>query len=220
MSKADNPKLDPPGAGLGTVEGWLARHIVFPMFCKTTAFEKATSIFEMEGRRIEDLCGLFTPEQFTQRVLVPPLPGIEDNSRYWSAAMLVEHLVIVGNSVSKLLVFLSRGQVPPFALDIAGLKPRANHGIGVMPDFRRLLADYTALVRDDFPRPPDAPRFAHPWFGELDIHQWHCLSAMHLRVHRRHLFLIRKGIRNEPPPAKSRTVFDEPVPDIPPATSG
>jgi hypothetical protein len=40
--------------------------------------------------------------------------------------MLVEHLVIVCNSVSKLLVFLSRSQVPPFALDIAGLKPSAN----------------------------------------------------------------------------------------------
>lgn len=220
MSKADNPKLDPPGAGLGAVEGWLARYIVFPMFCKTTAFEKATTIFEAEGRRIEDLCGLFTPEQFTRRVLVPPLPGIEDSSRHWSAAMLVEHLVIVGDSVSKVLTFLSRGQVPPFALDIAGVKPKASHGIGVMSDFRRLLAEYPALVRDDLPRPPDAPRFAHPWFGELDIHQWHCLAAMHLRVHRRHLFLIRKGIKQEPPVEKSRSVFNEPVPDIPPATSG
>lgn len=220
MSEADNPKLEPPGAGLGTMEGWLTRRIVFPMFCRTTSFEDATAIFEKEGRRIEDLCGLFTPEQFTQRVLVPPLPGIEDSSRFWSAAMLVEHLVIVGNSVSKILLFLSRGQVPPFAVDISGVKPKGTHGIGVMSDFRRLLAEYPALVRTDLPRPPDAPRFAHPWFGELGIHEWHCLAATHLRVHRRQLFLIRKGIRNDPPAVKSGSVFVEPVPDPPPAPSG
>lgn len=220
MSDANHPQLDPPGAGLGKVEGWLSRHIMFPVFCKTTSFEGATGIFEKEGRRIEDLCGLFTPEQFTQRALVPPLPGIEDNSRFWSAAMLVEHLVIVGSSVSKVLVFLSRGQVPPFAVDIAGVKPKGAKGIGVMTEFRRLLAEYSVLVRTDLPRPPDAPRFAHPWFGELDIHQWHCLSAAHLRVHRRQLFLIRKNLRNDPPPADSRPVFGEPVPDSPPATSG
>lgn len=220
MSDAENPGLDAPGAGLGKVEGWLARHIVFPVFCTTTSFENATAIFEKEGRRIEDLCGLFTPEQFTRRVLVPPLPGIEDNSRNWSAAMLVEHLVSVGDAVSKVLVFLSRGQVPPFAVDIAGVKPKGTKGIGVMTDFRRLLADYPVLVRTDLPRPPDAPHFAHPWFGELDIHQWHCLSAMHLRVHRRQLFLIRKGLDGGLPPAKSRPVFGEPVPDTPPAPSG
>lgn len=220
MTESKDPKLEPAGAGLGKVEGWLTRHVVFPMFCKTTSFESATEIFEREGRRIEDLCGLFTPEQFTRRVLVPPLPGIEDSSRYWSAAMLVEHLVIVGNSVSKVLVFLSRGQVPPFAVDIAGVKPTGRHGIGVMSDFRRLLAEYPVLVRTDLPRPPDAPRFAHPWFGELDIQQWHCLSAMHLRVHRRQLFLIRKGMKSDPPAAKSRSVFGEPVPDTPPAPSG
>ncbi|HEY5550519.1 MAG TPA: hypothetical protein VIK52_01420 [Opitutaceae bacterium] len=220
MSEAQYPKLDPPGAGLGKMEGWLTRYIVFPMFCRTTSFEDATVIFENEGRRIEDLCGLFTPEQFTQRVLVPPLPGIEDSSRHWSAAMLVEHLVIVGSSVSKVLVFLSRGQTPPFAMDIAGVKPTGSHGIGVMLDFRRLLAEYPALVRNDLPRPPDAPRFAHPWFGDLDIHHWHCLAAMHLRVHRRQLFLIRKGLGSGPPSAKTRSVFGEPVPDSPPALSG
>jgi hypothetical protein len=220
MSDAENPRLDPPGAGLGMVEGWLARHIVFPVFCRTTSFEDATAIFEKEGRRIEDLCGLFTPDQFTQRVLVPPLPGIEDSSRNWSAAMLIEHLVTVGDAVSKVLVFLSRGQVPPFAIDIAGVKPRGRHGLGVMPEFRRLLADYPVLVRTDLPRPREGPRFAHPWFGELDIHQWHCLSAMHLRVHRRQLFLIRKGLPNDMPPAKARPVFGEPVPDSPPAPSG
>lgn len=219
MSEVEHPKLDSPGAGLGKVEGWLARRIVFPMVCKTTTFEKATAIFEKEGSRIEDLCGLFTPEQFTQRVFVPPIPGIEDRSRFWSAAMLVEHVVIVGESVSKVLVFLSRGQVPPFAVDVTGAKPTGSHGIGVMTRFRRLLADYPALVRNDLPRPPDAPRFGHPRYGELGIHEWHCLAAMHLRIHRRHLFLIRKGLGSGPA-AKPPTVFSDTVIDTPPATSG
>ena len=220
MSEAQQPKLEPPGAGLGKLEGWIARHLVFPVFCKTTAFDDATAIFEREGRRIEDLCGLFTADQFSQRVLVPPLPGIEEISRSWSAAMLVEHLVIVGDSISTVLVFLSRGQVPPFGVDVAGVKPKGKKGVGVMTDFRRLLTEYASLVRGDLPRMSAAPRYEHSWFGEMDIHQWHCLAAMHLRLHRRHLFMIRKGIKSDPPRAKAPSVFAEPVPDTPPATTG
>lgn len=220
MSEAQHPKLAPPGAGLGVIEGWLARHVVFPFFCRTTSFEKATLIFEVEGRRIEDLCGLFTPEQFTRRVLVPPMQGIEDSSRHWSAAMLVEHVVTVGTAVSKVLVFISRGQVPPFKVDIAAIKPQGNRGPAVMADFRKLLAEYPEFVRKDLPRPVDAPRFAHPWFGELDIHRWHCLAAGHLRIHRRQLEMIRKCLHNHPPTARTPSVFVDPVPDTPPATSG
>jgi hypothetical protein len=134
--------------------------------------------------------------------------------------MLVEHVVIVGDAVSKILVFLSRGQVPPFSVDIAAIKPKGERpGVKVMEELRRLLAEYPALVRRDLPRPADAPRFAHPWFGELGMHGWHCLAATHLRLHRRQLFMIRKGIRGGPT-VKPPSVFSEPVIDTPPATSG
>lgn len=220
MTPADTPKLDPPGAGLGTLECWIARHVTFPWFCRTNTFEDATLLFEKEGRRIEDLCGLFTPEQFSRRVLVAPLPGIEDSSRFWSAAMLVEHVVIVGDSISKILVFLSRGQVPPFKVYIAAVKPRGERGPAVMADFRKLLEEYPRFVRADLPRPADAPKFGHPWLGPMDIHRWHCLAALHLRIHRRQLAMIRKGLHETPPRAKAPQVFADAVPETPPAPSG
>lgn len=219
MTPAGTPKLDSPGAGLGAVEGWITRHITFPLFCRSNTFEEATLLFEKEGRRIEELCGLFTPEQFSRRVLVPPLPGIEDSSRFWSAAMLVEHVVIVGESISKILVFLSRGQVPPFKVDIAAVKPHGERGAAVMADFRNLLAEYPDLVRGDLPRPPDAPDFPHPWLGKMDMHRWHCLAALHLGIHRRQLSMIRKGLDDGHPRAKVPWVFPNPVP-TPPAPSG
>jgi len=27
----------------------------------------------------------------------------------------------------------------------------------------------------------------HPWFGEMNAHQWHCLAAMHQSVHRKQM---------------------------------
>jgi len=220
MTSAELPKLDPPGAGLGAVEGWLARHVVFPWFCRTHSFEEATLLFEEESSRIEDLCGLFTPEQFTRRVLVPPMAGIEDSSRFWSASMVVEHVVIVGRSISKILVFLSHSQVPPFGMDVAAVKPGGKRGPAVMADFRELLAEYPKLVRTDLPRPADAPSFAHPWLGPMDIHRWHCLAAVHLRLHRRQIAMIRKGLDEEHPRAKTPSLFADTVPESPPAPTG
>lgn len=219
MTTAGNPKLDPPGAGLGAVEGWIVRHVTFPWFCRKHSFEDATLRFEKESRRIEELCGMFTPEQFSRRVLVPPITGIEDSSRFWSAAMLVEHVVIVGESISKVIVFLSRGQVPPFKVDIASVKPRGDRGAAVMPDFRRLITEYPALVRNDLPRPVDAPAFSHPWLGDLDIHRWHCLAALHLQLHRRQLVLIRRGLHDDRPRTSAPGLFDGRVPETPPAPS-
>lgn len=220
MTTETNPRLEPPGAGLGAVEGWVVRRLSFPFFRRSHSFDSATRVFEREGARIEDLCGLFTPEQFTRRVLVPPMAGIEDSSRFWSAAMLIEHVVIVGESISKVLVFLSHGQVPPFTVDIAAIKPRGLRGAAVMADFRRLLAEYPGLVRTDLPRPSDAPHFAHPWLGELDIHGWHCLAAVHLRLHRRQLQRIRQALLDEPPRSRTPAVFSRAVPDSPPSPTG
>jgi hypothetical protein len=38
---------------------------------------------------------------------------------------------------------------------------------------------------------------AHPWFGPLNAHGWHCLAAIHHTLHRRQLTAILRALSSE-----------------------
>jgi hypothetical protein len=40
-------------------------------------------------------------------------------------------------------------------------------------------------------------RHPHPWFGPMTAHDWHCLAAIHHRVHRRQLERIVGKLTDE-----------------------
>lgn len=179
--------------GLPWVQDFVARYVAFPAYCRTTSFERATRDFQIEIHRIEELCGRFSPEDFMQRVTVDPMIGLEDDERHWSAVMVVEHVVLVGEAIGRTLVFLSRDQEPPQPFAREALRPRGAKGVETMGTLHQLARDYPHLVQTGL----GAARhgvFAHPIFGELDLHRWHCLSVSHLRVHRRQLHEIRRRI--------------------------
>ena len=45
--------------------------------------------------------------ELTEAVLVPPQIGLEDSSRFYSYAMVLEHLTIIGNAIGRIVVELS-----------------------------------------------------------------------------------------------------------------
>jgi hypothetical protein len=183
--------------GLPWVQDFVARYVAFPAYCRTTSFDRVTRDFQAEIGRIEDLCGRFSPEDFGRRVTVPPMVGLEDDERHWSAALVVEHSVLVGETIGRTLIFLSRNQSPPDAFRREDLKPRGGKGVAVMEDLRRLSRDYPHLVRTELGSTTGTTLHRHPFFGDLDVHRWHCLSVSHLRVHRRQLHEIRRRITAE-----------------------
>ena len=183
--------------GLPWVQDFVARYVAFPAYCRTTSFERATRDFQAEIGRIEDACGRFSPEDFCQRVTVAPMVGLEDDERHWSAALVVEHSVLVGEAIGRTMVFLSRDQSPPEPFRREPLRPRGGKGVAVMEDLRRMSHDYPTLVSTGLGHPTGTPLHRHPFFGDLDLHGWHCLSVSHLRVHRRQLHEIRRRITAE-----------------------
>lgn len=183
--------------GLPWVQDFVARFVAFPAYCRTTSFERATRDFQTEIRSIEDVCGRFSPEDFGRRVTVPSSVGLEEDERHWSAALVVEHSVLVGELIGRTLVFLSRDQNPPEPFRRERLRPRGGKGVAVMEDLRRLARNYPHLVRSELGQPTGTPLHRHPFFGDLDLHRWHCLSVSHLRVHRRQLHEIRRRITSD-----------------------
>jgi hypothetical protein len=190
------PTLQRPGAGLPWWEWLVARYFLFPRACRKLRWEGAGRLFQAEGAKVLALWDALPTDRLTERVLIRRLPGIEDSSRYWSVAMTVEHLTIVGFAIGLTIRGLRRGQLPSRPARVEDVKPR-----GEMPpaevraDFVRLLAKAASA---DAGEPPMAPgeglRYPHPWFGPMDAYQWHCLRGIHQRIHRKQIESIRAGL--------------------------
>jgi hypothetical protein len=185
ISEADEPKLQPPGAGIPLRHKLFMRWFL-PRYERRRDWDTRRRIFRKHGERVLALCRSHPPEVLTRRVLVAPMMGLEDSSRYWSVAMTVEHLVIVGTLQIELIDELSSGRTPQGEAVIAAYKPRGALGLDVLlPRFESLLGDFDSLD----PAPPIAghaeTRFRHPWFGLLTAGRWHAVAALHQGLHRR-----------------------------------
>lgn len=184
--------LQKPGAGLPWWELLVARYIIFPRTCRRLNWAAASSLFQEEGSKVLAIWNSLSAEQLTKRVLIRRICGIEDSSRYWSVAMTVEHLNIVGMGIRDLIERLRRRDAQlPFAriqdVKPSGLVPQ----VEVVGTFVQLLADAAGDRQPAVP-PSEGPSAPHPWFGPIDAHQWNCLLGMHQQIHRRQIEAILK----------------------------
>jgi len=205
----ESPKLQPPGAGLPWWELLVARYFVFPRACRKRNWAGSAEQFQDEGARILALYDAIRAERRSERVLIRRFAGIEDSSLFWSAAMTVEHLNIVGAGILRVIAGLRRGETPAQPARVEDVKPRGTTSADeVRSEFVRLLATAAAAEEHEPPMARgDGPRYGHPWFGPLDAFQWHCLLGLHQGLHWRQIEAIRHGL------AKSRAA-DE-LTDIP-----
>lgn len=200
MSKADansspQANLAAPGAGLPPLQAFLLRHVLFPAFCRTTSWDKALGLFMREGKRLAAAAQSLSSGELQTRVLVRAPMGIEDSSRYWSAAMVLEHLSEVGSRVSTGIVELTRNAAVSVKADIAEVKPKGGNDGEIVSAYRAFLEDYADKVMrrtGDRAARNTAP---HPWFGALTPHRWMCLGAIHQQIHRRQMDRIVAGLR-------------------------
>ena len=193
VEKTSEPQLDKPGAGLPFFEWFVAQYLLVPILFLTTSKEKAIQKFQSESAEIIRLAESLTPQQFTERRLIKRLRGLEDSSRYWSVAMTIEHLVIVGGSTRKIVKNLAKDitEMPPSST--AAVKPHEDvDAAKVIEDFKAMT---DALVQTakitNFTKFPNA-KFKHPWFGPMTATQWLIFSPMHQRLHRQQIEEIVK----------------------------
>jgi hypothetical protein len=191
--KTSEPKLDKPGAGLPFFEWFVAKHLLVPILFITTSRQKAIQKFLSESEQIVRLAESLTSQQFAERRLIKRLRGLEDSSRYWSVAMTIEHLVIVGGGTRRIVKNLARGitEMPPSST--AAVKPHEDvDAARVIEDFKAMTDALAQTAKvTDFTKHPNA-KFDHPWFGPMTAAQWLIFSPMHQRLHRQQIEEIIK----------------------------
>lgn len=187
------PVLAAPGAGIPWSQRLLARFYLKPFVANQTPWEVSAGRFprivEMIRAQIADL----TDEQLRTRVLVPPLPGLEDSSRYWSIAMTLDHIVIASRKMALLIKELDAGRVPALKTDIAKLKPSGELPLDVIrQNFDQFCDQEFGQILPSLQNRNSTLKFKHPWFGPMSAQAWYWLLPTHLRIHAKQIEEICK----------------------------
>lgn len=189
------PKLDKPGAGLPWYHNFALRFFVGPFVAGRASWSTSEQAFhKINGRILKEIENL-SEQQLSTKILVPPQLGLEDSSRYWSIAMVLEHIVIVGEGISAGIINLSNNQLPQQQVDIAAVKP-----VGSMP-VSESVSEYKLFVSDDFKKflaqvkdKDSKLTYKHPWFGNFNVKQWFWLLGVHSALHLKQIREIKKRL--------------------------
>jgi hypothetical protein len=189
------PKLAPPGAGLAWHQWLFTRWIIGPIASKKTTWEENLAKFARETQKINALIAKTPKEKLRERVLVAPRFGLEDSSRYWSVAMALEHLVIVGTAVTEFAIQLSRGKSPTMKADTAKVKPLGEISAEeAIQRFETFSSQLEKKLSAEISNKESSLKHAHPWFGPFTTKQWVWLLGVHQGIHRKQIEDILRGL--------------------------
>lgn len=198
------PQLDAPGRGLPFFEGLYARFIMYPRMMRAYDGRQVMDTFTRETAKIIELARGLDEEAFFTRVLIDRLPGLEDSSRYWSAAMVLEHLIICMRPMTQISETLAQGHAMNIRISTADVKPRGGRKL----TRQQWLDNFTAAAAETAGRiealatlpqvakpAGDAPRVWHPFFGGIPARGWLWVLGAHQITHRRQMQRIITGLK-------------------------
>ncbi|MEZ0299733.1 MAG: hypothetical protein ACAI35_25035 [Candidatus Methylacidiphilales bacterium] len=191
-SSLPEPKLDAPGAGLPALEHMIA-NMLFSWSCLSGSQAGFTRAFQAERERVVALARLCDSESGARRVLIRRLPGLEDSSRYWSVFMTLEHLCLMHEGISRAITSLGNDVVPSIKASTAAIKPSPNVDERTIEKFER-SCDKVLKTAESLPSLRTKVRYEHPWFGALDAYGWYAMAPFHLRLHRKQIEVIHRGL--------------------------
>lgn len=197
------PQLQPPGAGLPFLQGLYLKYWLYPRFIKKYNGGASVDAMLRETARIIELSTPLSEDEFFTPVLIEPLPALEDSSRYWSVAMVMEHLIICMRPMTQIVETLAAGKTMNANTSPANVKPKGGRTLS-KAEWIKLFDDVTnecaarlrpVALRADVANPPkDAPRLGHPFFGAIHARGWVWVMGVHPTTHRRQVQRIISGL--------------------------
>lgn len=178
-------EFQPPGHGLPRLENiWL--NSIFKTGLLFWSDQHALNLYARESQSTFHLVDDCDYDFASTQTMVPKLLGIEDSSRYWSLFMVLDHLIQVDRTIMRVIDVLVDGVIPRGIIDIADYKPSNEVGSETLEQFSECRREYQQQMQsllDRKVRLRNTVRFSHPWFGPMSAHGWHCLAAVHQRIH-------------------------------------
>lgn len=190
------PRLDRPGAGVPWWQRLAGKYVLLPWACARLTWASVPDVMEGQARQLLRLGETLDEEARTRCVLIRPQIGLEDSSRYYSWAMVLEHLTITGRGTMEIVVDLIEGRAPSIVVRTADLKARGGRSsAAAIAEYQTMLAEFRRRTQVDESRRRSALRHEHPWFGPLDVYQWLCFAPFHQTLHVRQARAIVERLR-------------------------
>ncbi len=186
--------LGKAGGGLSRGRAFFLRYFGFPLLNRIVSWDRALDIFEKEGEKVLSLARSMEKDELFERVLVPKLFGLEDNSRYYSVAMVLEHLLVVGTALQDRIPSLSQGKSLDKEIKIEDYKPYMEIDDSIIEQYESFLHGFRKELEENIDNIYLENRHEHPWFGELKSKDWSVMGAIHQMVHRRQIEAIIRGL--------------------------
>ena len=180
-------KLEKAGHGLPKIDAIFLRYIGFPLLKSFISWGNAFKFFEYEGKEILNLVKDLPKDKLFKKVLIPKIFGIEDNSRYYSPAMVLWHLIYVGECLQEGIVNLSKNEKINFTVKIENFKPFIKIDEDIVERYENFLNNYRKFIEINVENKYINNCHSHPWFGCLNPKEWLVMSAIHQMVHQRQI---------------------------------
>jgi hypothetical protein len=168
-----------------------------PVVSRRTSLATSRENYEALVAKLIERVGATPVEKRAMRVLVDPINGLEDSSRYWSLNEVLEHLLIVSRAMEKVILSLCAGEIPPGIADTAKVKPRGSN-LDTLEEFRGYAPGLLARIDEAVKAPGmnmNSPlRFRHPWFGPITARQWYWVMSTHIGLHYQQAKRIAAGL--------------------------
>jgi hypothetical protein len=190
----NEPKLDKPGAGLPWPQKLFVPFLVRRISKKDT-WDVCARRFERQSEKISKFVDLLDERSMQTQILVPRLKGLEDSSRYWSIAMTLEHLIIVTEGISEIIIKLSKNEPIDYKVDTAKVKPQNRlNAQRAKTDFDEMAKRVSNRMKSNIGDQNSSATHPHPWFGPFTAHQWYWLLSSHEAIHLEQMKHILRGL--------------------------
>jgi len=192
------PKLQPPGAGLPLIQRIALKLFIGPFQSKSVPWEESRARYEKLTAKILAAAESTPAEARKIKILVNPIVGLEDSSRYWSIDMVLEHLIIVGTQMEAMILMLSRGETSERKVDIAKVKPTVasseSSAQDILAQYQSFAPGLMARLDAGMKNRDSKTTHHHPWFGPFNTRQWYWLMAGHQGIHWQQLKQIKNRL--------------------------
>ncbi len=179
--------LEKAGKGLPIFEKIILRDICFPLIKTFLSWENALTFYKSESLKLIQTIEKLDNETLFKRLLVPKIIGLEDNSRFYSPAMVLLHLIFIGKQLNILIILLSKDKKLNSTIKIEDFKPPIDIDLNIVKEFKKFNNNYINSMENKVKDKFIKNYLPHPWFGRLNPHSWLIMSAIHLMVHRRQI---------------------------------
>jgi len=193
------PHLQKPGAGLPFIEGIVIRYIYYPLAMRRFSWLGSLREMVADTEKIIALVQPLSETQFKTRVLIDRLTALEDSSRYWSAAMTLDHLMITMRGMTHIVAELAAGRPFINKTGTADVKPDADTlplKEEMIVTFRQCAADCAARLMPLAAAAAAGNKAQHPFFGMIPARGWVFVLGAHQKLHRVQIAKIIKGLPN------------------------